>query len=234
MWNERDPRGEEREAEALLDSIAGGDRTARGRLFERYRPRLLRLVGARLDRRIRPRSDPSDIVQDAMAVADRRLDDYIVKRPMPLFSWLYVLTRDQIGKARRRLTNPVVPPAGASETSIESLENLPADSATGPCNQAIRNEVTCQVREAIERLSSDHRQVLLMRYVENRKFAEIACILGIGPGAVRMRHLRAIEEMRRYLTALDPGGGEHRRATSMRGGHPERPSARSSARPNLR
>jgi hypothetical protein len=32
----------------------------------------------------------------------QRLDDFIAKRPMPVFPWLYVLTRDQLGKANKK------------------------------------------------------------------------------------------------------------------------------------
>src|SRR5262245_14062927 len=102
----QDPKDDEQEVdpsdvEALLDRIAEGDREARERLFEQFRPRLCRIVRARLGKRARALADASDIVQKAMAVAAKRLDEYLARRPISFFPWLYVLTRDQLHKAHR-------------------------------------------------------------------------------------------------------------------------------------
>ena len=43
------------------------------------------------------------------------------------------------------------------------------------------------------------REVLLMRYLEDLSFRDIAAILGIGEGAAKMRHLRALQRMRTHI-----------------------------------
>jgi RNA polymerase sigma-70 factor (ECF subfamily) len=48
-------------------------------------------------------------------------------------------------------------------------------------------------------LSTADREVLDLRHVEDLSFAEIAERPGIGLGAVRMRHLRALERVRAVL-----------------------------------
>jgi RNA polymerase sigma-70 factor, ECF subfamily len=196
---------EDREAEALLRGIAEGNRAARERLFALYRPRLHRMVRAKLGRRTGAQSDPSDIVQKAMTVAVGRLDDYILKRPMPLFPWLYVLTRDQMSKGRQR--RPPAVSIGLSDESAVGIADRLADSGTSPSGEAIRNESRHAVRASIEHLHPDHREVLLMRYEKGLRFAEIAAILGIGESAAKMRHLRALEGLRGAL-------GERVRETS--------------------
>ena len=71
------------ETEALIGDAARGDESARQRLLDRHRRRLRRMVALRLDRRLAPRLDPSDVVQEALADAAGKLDDYLQDPPLP-------------------------------------------------------------------------------------------------------------------------------------------------------
>ena len=86
--------------EHLLDAAARGDGPARNRLIERYRRRLKRMVAVRLDRRLSARVDPSDVVQDTLADAARKLDGYLRDRPLPFYPWLRQLAADRLGTGR--------------------------------------------------------------------------------------------------------------------------------------
>jgi len=192
--------GDDCDVESLLRRVADGDRVARERLFEQFRPRLYRMVRSRIGGGKRGEADLSDIVHNALAVAAKRLDDYVAKRPMPFFPWLYVLTRDQMLKMRKKSigTNRT----SLSDQSALRLIAILAASGSTPSEHWRRKELRRKVREAVEQLKSDHSEVLVMRYDEGLKLTEIAAILGVGEGAIRMRHLRAIEEMRRLLGDL--------------------------------
>ena len=63
--------------EELLDQADQGIATARHELLERYRENLRRMVASRLDRRLTSRIDPSDVVQETLADAARRMDEYL-------------------------------------------------------------------------------------------------------------------------------------------------------------
>src|SRR5262245_24229047 len=76
------------DSEVLLKLAAGGSDSAREQLLALYRRRLLKMVALHLDRRISARIDASDVVQDALAEADRRLDEYLRERPLPFYPWL--------------------------------------------------------------------------------------------------------------------------------------------------
>ena len=58
---------------------------------------------------------------------------------------------------------------------------------------------------ALGRLTPPDREILVMRYLEDLTFPEIAAILGIGEGAAKMRHLRAIERIRSVMKTEDSG-----------------------------
>ena len=61
----------------LLRQAAKGDRQAWGQLFEQHHDRLRRMIGFRLDHRLKGRLDPSDVIQEAYLDASRRLDEYL-------------------------------------------------------------------------------------------------------------------------------------------------------------
>ena len=70
-------------------------------LLEQHRDRLRRMIAARLDRRLAPRLDPSDVVQETLADAARRLPDYLRDRPLPFYPWLYRLAADRLARTHR-------------------------------------------------------------------------------------------------------------------------------------
>src|SRR5271156_997477 len=88
--------------EALINRAGQGDVTARHELLDRYRDYLRRMVATRLDRRLAPRVDPSDIVQETLADAAERLDDYLRDRPLPFHGWLRQLAGEHVIQTHRR------------------------------------------------------------------------------------------------------------------------------------
>jgi RNA polymerase sigma-70 factor, ECF subfamily len=195
------------ETEELLRRVGRDDVSAIGRLLERYRRPLRRLIAGRLDGRLAARFDPSDIVQEALANAGPRLPEYVRERPMPYYSWLRRLALDRLAQLRRfhlgmskRSVNREHPQRlASSDRSAETLIDRLADKGMSPSGHAIRNEKREQVKAALDGLTSADRRILELRYLEDLPFAGIAAELGIGLGAVKMRHLRALERFRGLL-----------------------------------
>ena len=92
----------EPDTDQLLDRAGRGDRDARDRLLDRCRPRLRSLVALRIDPRLAARVDPSDVVQESLAEADRRLADYLRDRPLPFYPWLRQLALERLADLHRR------------------------------------------------------------------------------------------------------------------------------------
>ncbi len=200
----------EPDTDHLLDLAASGDRSSREQLLTRHRQRLKRMVAIRLDRRIAARVDPSDIVQEALADAARRLDDYLRERPMPYYPWLRRLAFDRLDKAHRRHTagrrsvEREEPPDLPNESALKLAERLLAPN-TDPARAALRKEKRQQVRELLDRLSAADREVLVLRFLERLSTNEAAEVLGIRPGAVRLRLMRALERLRQNLGDISLG-----------------------------
>jgi RNA polymerase sigma-70 factor (ECF subfamily) len=197
------------DTERLLRDAARGDQAALRSLLERHRERLRRMVALRLDSRLSARVDASDVVQEALIDAARKLADYERDRPLPFYPWLHRLTAERLAvvhRKHRRGTRSVGREQHATawlDDSAGLLVDHLVDSATTPGHDLVRQERRQRVRDALERLTPPDREVLVMRYLEDLTFPEIAAILEVGESAAKMRHLRAIEKIRTVLQADD-------------------------------
>lgn len=186
----------------LLDEAAAGDRGAFDDLFARHQGFLHGFIELRLDRRLRTRVDPSDLVQETQLQAYRKLDDYIERRPMPFKLWLQKTAYERLHKARRRHLR-------AQRRSVERETPLPDRSSRilarqiiaedGPSQRLSREELIRGVGEAVAQLGEIDREILMMRSFEGLSYDEIACILEIEPAAARKRYGRALLRLRKIL-----------------------------------
>ncbi len=200
---------ESRRATQVLVALAGqGDDDARHELLERYRDYLRRMVATRLDRRLASRLDPSDIVQDTLAEAAGRMDDFLRDQTLPFFGWLRLIANEHIRDAHRRhlfaqrrsITRESRVPEFTDESAVDLVGQLMAHD-TSPSNRLVRQERCEQVKEAMATLSPHDREVLAMKYVERLNTPEMAEALGVNENAVRARHLRAVIRLRGLLEA---------------------------------
>lgn len=189
----------------LLDQAATGDGSARQQLLERHRNRLRRMLALRLDRRLAARLDPSDVVQEALADAARKLDGYLRDRALPFYPWLRRLALERLVKLHRRHTagkrnvGREQPPEFPEESALELAQRLIAHTGN-PASHLVRDELRGRVQSALARLSEADREVLVLRHVEQLSTRDAAAVLEITQPAVKSRHLRALERLRLTLT----------------------------------
>ena len=195
------------DTEQLLARAAAGDAAARGALLVRHRDRLRRMVAVRLDPRLAARVDPSDVVQETLAEAHRRLDAYLAAKPLPFYPWLRQLAQDRLADLHRRHVRAArravgrEEPAGPalSDASVAELAHRLAAPAPGPGEAAHRREQAGRLRAALARLPDTDREVLILRHLEQLSSREIADVLGVSPSVVYTRHLRALRRLRGAL-----------------------------------
>jgi RNA polymerase sigma-70 factor, ECF subfamily len=195
----------------LLDRSAAGDTDARDRLLRRHRDRLKRMIAIRIDGRLAARLDPSDIVQEALAEADAKLDSYLSDRPLPFYPWLRQIAWERLVQLHRRHIRSQRRSVAREEaislsdrSAAELAQRLLARGST-PSRQALRNEARVRVRAALDALPETDREVLVLRNLEQLSVADTAEVLGLSAGAVKMRHLRALARLREALDDLTEG-----------------------------
>jgi RNA polymerase sigma-70 factor (ECF subfamily) len=103
-------------------------------------------------------------------------------------------------KARRRSVNREEPlaPVWPDESALRLAERL-ASGRSGPSGQLLRDELRERVQAALNQLGERDREVLVLRHLEQLSTRETAAVLGISEGAVKVRHLRALERLRDLL-----------------------------------
>jgi RNA polymerase sigma-70 factor (ECF subfamily) len=198
------------ETQELLDQVRGGQTQAVEQLLASHREPLRRMIGMRLDPALVGRVDASDVVQEVLLEASRRLRDYLRDPAMPFHLWLRHLARDHIIDAHRRhrksqkrsldREQPLVPAALHDHSSAELAAQL-LDPEQTPATAAIRHELERRLHSAIAELEEDDREVILMRHFEQLSNQEVAAALGLSEAAASMRHLRAIRRLRILLAA---------------------------------
>src|SRR5207249_5177273 len=124
------------------------DDQARQRLLALHREPVRRMISLRLDPAIAARLDASDVVQDVLLEASRRLDDYLRDPAMPFPLWLRHIARDHIidahrrhRQAQRRTVDREKPmrPALADQSSIELAAQF-IDRELTPASAAVRQD----------------------------------------------------------------------------------------------
>src|SRR5262245_49449223 len=136
------------DTEHLLDRVAHGELSAAAHLLTRHRDRLHRMVQLRLDSRLAARLDPSDIVQDALVEAHKRLAAYAREREVPFYPWLRAIAWDKLIEMKRRHIaaerRTIRREAGQLDLSGNSemilVDRLAAATST-PSDQLIRQEM---------------------------------------------------------------------------------------------
>jgi RNA polymerase sigma-70 factor (ECF subfamily) len=195
----------------LLDRVRQGDGDAVNGLLERHRAAIRRMIDQRMDRVVQRRVDASDIVQDVMIEANRRLGDYLANPTMPFQLWLRHMARDRLIDAHRRhrvaanrsLDREVslTVAAGQDHSQADLIGQL-ADRELTPAAAATWHELERRFATAVEQLDEDDRKIVLLRHFEHLSTAEAADVLGLSKPAAGMRYLRA---MRRLRVLLDGG-----------------------------
>lgn len=197
------------ETQELLISARAGSAASRSALLERHRDALRRLVAMRLDRAVQRRVDVSDVVQDAMIEADRRLSTYLEETPLPFRLWLRQIARDRVIDAHRRhrgaerrsvdREQALNPPSFADQSAFDLAGQLADRRELTPAAALLRRELETRFREAVERLDETDREIVEMRHVEKLTNQETAQSLGLSEPAAGMRYLRAVRRLRTLL-----------------------------------
>ena len=177
----------------LVSRAARGSRDAFGELVRRYEKKALalsvRLCG-------NP-EDGADAAQEAFLSAWQGLPRF--RGDANFSTWLYRLTSNACMDALRRRQRRDAH-AGPSLNDEASRVDAP-DPAPTPQEHAERHELRQEVQNALQTLSPEHRQILILREIHQLSYEEIGETLSLDSGTVKSRIHRARENLRKILAA---------------------------------
>ena len=144
--------------------------------------------------------DAADAAQEAFLSAWRGLPSF--RGEAGFSTWLYRLTSnvciDFLRKEKRRRD---ISMTVSLEDEEEARQAQLPDERYSPQQALERSELRQAVRDGLNTLSPEHRQVLVLRELEGRSYGEIAALLGLEEGTVKSRIARGRLALRNYLVA---------------------------------
>jgi len=175
----------------LIDAVLAGNVEAFGALVLRYQDRLYHMVV----HVVGCQHQAEDVVQEAFVQALLKLNTF--QRHSTFYTWLYRIAFNGAITHRRRQRGEL-----SLDHLYETIGEQSIDDGPEPDSGLLLAENAAQVREALARVTDEHRAVLVLRELEGCCYDTIAQILDIPVGTVRSRLHRARAEMRECLREI--------------------------------
>lgn len=162
-------------------------------LVRRYQERLLRYI-RRLG--LQRREDAEDVLQNIFLKAYRNLNGF--NPELRFSSWVYRIAHNEtISFFRSKSARPEVLP----DPEDDIIERIPADLDIA--NDADRAAEAARLARAIATLEPKYRDVLVLRYFEERDYAEISDVLQKPLGTVATLLNRGKQKLKAVLSEQD-------------------------------
>jgi RNA polymerase sigma-70 factor (ECF subfamily) len=199
--------------ETLLDEARHGDTEPLGQLLDLYRNYLTILATTQLDRRLRRRMNPSDLVQETMLAAHRDFAKFRGSTEREFLAWLrqilihclhHAIETHVKAKMRDvRCEVSIERVSAALDRSVVRLAQVLADPGPSPSVPARQREHAVALANQLAKLRPQYRDVIVLRNLQGLSFEEVAERMNRKPGAVRMLWLRAIEKFKQVYEPID-------------------------------
>jgi RNA polymerase sigma-70 factor (ECF subfamily) len=176
------------DTQEILERAVAGDRESLSELLEIVRPRLVMWAAAQMGPKLKARYEPEDVAQVILSSVFQGWGGFQAKSPAAFWGWVRKIADhdlkdlvDYEGALKRQLP----PPLSFTQTS--------------PSTAATRREDVLVMMEALDGLEPQHREVIVLRDIEQRSVAEVAEILAKSPNAVRIAYCRALKALREHM-----------------------------------
>lgn len=169
---------------ALVHQAKSGDGEAFTRLYDGYVERIYRYVYFRVS----DDTATEDLVSQVFLKAWQNLDRYKIGGS-PFVAWLYTIARNQVIDHYRSKREMV---------SLEEAANLPADTENPDEQVQLRFDLEA-MRDALQLLSTDQQQVLILKYIAGLPNPDIARIMNKQEGTIRGLQMRGLQVLAKHM-----------------------------------
>src|SRR5690625_716409 len=182
----------------LVDRFKNGDQAAFDEMVLRYWDRIFAMVRQLLGNS----QDAEEVTQDAFVRAHRGLANF--RGDSAFSTWLYQIATNLARNKywywwRRKRDKSISFDQPLTEDENLVLSDVIPSDAESPMDEAITQEFVDRVDECMQMLNRKHREVLVLRNVQNLTYEEIATVLNINIGTVKSRIARAREGLREKM-----------------------------------
>ncbi|MCG8346226.1 MAG: sigma-70 family RNA polymerase sigma factor [Chloroflexales bacterium] len=172
---------------SIVARAQAGDHAAFDAVYDRFADPLFRYLYARCGNT----TLAEELTSELWVRVVERLPRFRFPRDNPeaaFAGWLYRIAQNLVTDHYRRKANTDV-------TLAETISNRDA----APDEQVIASDKQRALHAAMEQLTPDQREVIMMRFIEERSHAEVAQLTGRSEGAVKVMQHRALEALARLM-----------------------------------
>ena len=190
-WNNREMK--HLSDQELMRLVQAGDVSPASEIYDRYSSRIYNFAF----RFLKNSEAAEDATQEVFVKMLKHANQF--HGDAKLSTWLFSITanwcRDYLRKADNRV-----------KEAEEVLVTLPAPSDQAPDRHLERRETEQLIQKALQALTPEQREAILLSRYQGLSYAEIAQISGCSEGAVKTRVFRAMETLKKALTGEARGG----------------------------
>ncbi len=177
------------DTQGLIERVVGGDNDAFDILCRNHRAVVLGTITRMIGSGARTRIDPEDVLQDVLTTAWSQLRDFRWQGAGSFRRWLEGIARHRVLHLSRR-----------EQRRAELLElHRPVETEPSPSRGTRRTERFERLKDAVDGLRPEFRDVLRLARLEGRSMREIAESMGRSESAVKNLLLRAMLALREVV-----------------------------------
>ncbi len=173
------------DVQTLVEHAQAGDGGAFGELYERFAPKIYRYLLRQLSSR---REAAEDLTDEVFVTVLERLGSYQF-RGLPFSAWLYRIAREHMIDHLRRRPPQIV-------TSPDTAPEVPGQQAEQVSDRSLNQR---ELSYALDRLPTDQRQVVSLRFLDGFTTGETAQIMGKTEAAVKKLQAHGLIRLRRII-----------------------------------
>ncbi len=197
-----DPADERAEESAFVARLVARDESAYNELFELYERRVFALVFRMLGRR----AEAEEITQDVFVQVFRTIESF--RGEAKLSTWLFRIAvnlsknRMKYNARRGAGRQTELETAGDASIALGDAQAVGSARLARPDEAVETGQLESLVRRAIEELEPEHRQLVILRDVEDLSYEEIAEVTGLMLGTVKSRIHRGRAQLRERVERM--------------------------------
>lgn len=196
-----------------IEQAKGGDEQSLGTLLESYERYLKLLAEVQLGNALRCKVDASDIVQETFLEAHRAFGRFEGTSSEQLVAWLQSILATRLANTMRHYLGTQARDIRLEERIGQSLDQsalslggMLAAPGSSPSQQVVSKEQSQIVAEALLRLPTDYREVIVMRHLEGETFPVIAKAMNRSVDSVEKLWLRGMAKLKREVQRGESDG----------------------------
>jgi len=178
----------------LMRIVQSGDYSPASEIYDRYSGRIYNFAF----RFLKNAEAAEDATQEVFVKMLKHANQF--HGDAKLSTWLFSITANWCRDYLRKADNK-------TKESDDVLVTLPTPAELAPDRNLERRESELRVRRALEALTAEQREAILLSRYQGLSYAEIAQIAGCSEGAVKTRVFRAMETLKKTLMG-DASGGD--------------------------